>query len=77
MSNKLQNTKAIQEMMSGTHKSQTRKSYGFNKTVTEKHAVGDVWTETDAKGTVWRIEQKDVIVHDKWKIVYLIKYVKH
>ena len=59
MSNKLQNTKAIQEMMAGTHKSQTRKSYGYNNTVTEKHAVGDIWTETDTKGTVWRIEQKD------------------
>jgi hypothetical protein len=59
MSNKLQNTKAIQEMMSGTHKSQTRKSYGFNKTVTEKHVVGDTWTETDTKGTAWRITQHD------------------
>ena len=60
MSNKLQNTKALKELLSGQHKSQTRTSYGYTSTSTEKHEVGDVWTETDPKtGTVWRFEQKD------------------
>jgi len=60
MSNKLQNTKALKELLSGAHKSQTRSSYGYTSTSTEKHEVGDVWTETDPKtGTVWRFEQKD------------------
>jgi len=60
MSNKLQNTKALKELLSGQHKSQTRTSYGYTSTSTEKHEVGDVWTETDLKtGTVWRFEQKD------------------
>ena len=60
MSNKLQNTKALKELLSGQHKSQTRTSYGYTSTSTEKHEVGDVWTETDLKtGTVWRLEQKD------------------
>ena len=60
MSNKLQNTKALKELLSGQHKSQTRTSYGYTSTSTEKHEVGDVWTETDPKtGTVWRFEQKE------------------
>jgi len=60
MSNKLQNTKALKELLSGQHKSQTRTSYGYTSISTEKHEVGDVWTETDPKtGTVWRFEQKD------------------
>ena len=60
MSDKLQNTKALKELLSGQHKSQTRTSYGYTSTSTEKHEVGDVWTETDPKtGTVWRFEQKD------------------
>ena len=60
MSNKLQNTKALKELLSGQHKSQTRTSYGYTSTSTDKHKVGDIWTETDPKtGTVWRFEQKD------------------
>ena len=49
MSNKLQNTKALKELLSGQHKSQTRTSYGYTSTSTEKHKVGDTWTETDPK----------------------------
>ena len=62
---KLQNVKAIKQMLDGTHKSQTRKIHGYSDASTtakqnEKHEVGDVWFETDAKtGTEWRIEQKD------------------
>lgn len=61
-SNKLQNIKAIQKMLDGTHQFQTKKSIGFSdaKDVAKKsqrHEVGDVWEETDANGTVWVIEQ--------------------
>jgi len=61
MSNKLQNIKAVKELLIGTHKSQTRKTSGFTKIKEDtKHNVGDVWTEIDPKtGTVWRIEQKN------------------
>ena len=62
---KLQNIKAIKQMMAGTHKSQTRKIHGFSDakasaTKNQKHEVGDVWFEKDLKtGTEWRIEQFD------------------
>jgi hypothetical protein len=61
MSNKLQNIKAVKELLTGTHKSQTRKTSGFTKTKEDiKRNVGDVWTEIDPKtGTVWKIEQKN------------------
>ena len=50
MSNKLQNIKAVKELLTGAHKSQTRKTSGFTKTKeATKRAVGDVWTEIDPK----------------------------
>jgi hypothetical protein len=63
-SNKLQNIKAIQQMIDGTHKFQTKQSTGFSdaKDVAkkaERHEVGDKWEETDANGTVWVIEQHE------------------
>lgn len=63
-SNKLQNIKAIQQMIDGTHKFQTKKSVGFSDAEaqakkSERHEVGDVWEETDASGMIWVIEQKD------------------
>lgn len=52
MSKKLQNVKAVTEMLQGTHKFQTRKTIGFSDSAAtaknnEKHAVGDIWEETD------------------------------
>ena len=60
MSKKLQNVKAVKELLSGKHKTQTRKTVGYEKTTNIKRNVGDTWTEIDTKtGTVWRYEQKD------------------
>lgn len=61
MAKKLQNIKAMQQLLAGTHSSQTRKSHGFNeKQKDEKRIVGDVWFEVDPKtGTRWRIEQHE------------------
>lgn len=64
MSNKLQNIKAIQQMLDGTHKFQTKKTIGFSdaKDVAKKseyHKIGDIWEEIDASGVVYIIEQRD------------------
>lgn len=64
MSKKLQNVKAIQQMLDGTHKFQTKKTIGFSDTEksatrAELHEVGDIWEETDASGNVIEIEQRD------------------
>jgi hypothetical protein len=65
MSKKLQNVKAVQQMLDGTHKFQTKKTIGFSdseKTAkkNERHDIGDVWEETDASsGITYIIEQRD------------------
>jgi hypothetical protein len=60
MSNKLQNVKAVQQLLSGEHKTQSRTTVGYVKDAEVKRNVGDTWTEIDPKtGTVWRIEQKN------------------
>jgi hypothetical protein len=65
MSNKLQNIKAVQQMLEGNHKFQTKKTVGFSDAATvseknQKHLVGDVWEETDAvTGITYIIEQRD------------------
>jgi hypothetical protein len=60
MSNKLQNVKAVKELLSGAHKSQSRKTVGYMKGAEVKRNVGDTWTELDpTTGTVWKIEQKN------------------
>ena len=69
MSNKLQNIKAVKEMMAGTHKTQTRKTFAMGST---KKEIADedieqrfddgrpkVWIETDAKGFKTRVTQHD------------------
>jgi hypothetical protein len=63
-SNKLQNIKAIQQMLEGNHKFQTKKTVGFSDAKetarkSERHEIGDTWEETDHTGNVWVIEQKD------------------
>ena len=64
MTKKLQNIKAVQQMLDGTHKFQTKKSVGFSDAKqkaksAERHEVGDTWEETDSAGNVWIIEQRD------------------
>ena len=64
MSNKLQNIKAVREMIAGTHKTQTRKSFGFSDAESvakknQKHEVGDTWEETTANGAVYIVTQHD------------------
>lgn len=62
---KLQNIKAIKQMIAGTHKSQTKKTHGFSDAKdmakkNERHEIGDVWFETDKKtGTEWKVTQHD------------------
>ena len=55
MAKKLQNIKAINEMLAGTHKSQTKTTVGYQSKKDEGHKVGDKWV--DANGVEW--EQKD------------------
>lgn len=65
MSKKLQNVKAIQQMLDGTHKFQTKKTMGFSDSESsakknERHDIGDVWEETDtSSGITYIIEQRD------------------
>lgn len=62
--NKLQNIKAVQQMIDGTHKFQTKKSVGFSdvdstKKRNEHHEIGDVWEDVDANGNITIVEQFD------------------
>ena len=63
--NKLQNIKAIQQMLDGTHKFQTKKTVGFSDASAaakkaERHEVGDIWEEVDPiTGIVTVVEQKE------------------
>ena len=69
MSNKLQNVKAVKQMIAGTHRSQTKKSIYTGKETTkilgkdiiEKFETGKpkIWIETDANGYKTRITQHD------------------
>lgn len=64
MSKKLQNVKAVQQMLDGTHKFQTKKTVGFSDAKSkakqsEHREVGDIWEETDVNGNTYVIEQRD------------------
>ena len=65
MSKKLQNTKAVQQMLDGTHKFQTKKTVGFSDAEqvakrNERHEVGDTWEEIDTStGITYIYEQRD------------------
>ena len=69
MSNKLQNIKAVKQMLSGEHKSQTRTSTYFSSTKTEidekdileKFEDGSpkIWIETKSSGTRIKVTQHD------------------
>ena len=56
---KLQNVKAIKEMLAGKHKTQTRKSFGFTTSAEPTRKVGDEWIETNANGTKIKVTQKE------------------
>jgi len=63
MANKLQNIKAIQKMLDGTHAFQTRKTHGFTdaKQKAEKNKrreIGEIWEEKIGN-TIYQIEQQD------------------
>ena len=59
MAKKLQNIKAIKEMIAGTHRTQTKNNVGmYMGDVHKKRTVGEKWEET-VNGTVYEIEQKD------------------
>ena len=56
---KLQNVKAIKEMLAGKHKTQTRKSFGFTTSAEPTRKVGDEWIETNANGTKIKVTQQE------------------
>lgn len=58
---KLKNVKALNEMLRGEHRTQTRKSFGFSdaKNTNIVRNVGDVWSEEVGEGNVVWWEQKD------------------
>lgn len=74
MSKKLQNTKAIRQMLDGTHKFQTKKTVGFSDAESiakqnAKHEVGDIWEETDpTSGITYIYEQRDGFRIKKTKV---------
>ena len=65
MSKKLQNIKAINQMLDGTHKFQTKKTVGFSDVQdtakrNERHEIGETWEELDSvSGITYIIEQRD------------------
>ena len=63
MSKKLQNIKAVKQMLDGTHKFQTKKTIGFSDAEhkakkNQKRNVGDTWEEKIGN-TIYTIEQKE------------------
>ena len=63
MSKKLQNIKAVKQMLDGTHKFQTKKTIGFSDAKqkakkNEKRNIGDTWEEKIGN-TIYIIEQKN------------------
>lgn len=59
---KLKNIKALQQMIDGTHRTQTRKTFGFSDTSAaaeknKRREVGEVWSESDASGNLKWITQ--------------------
>ncbi len=65
MSDKLQNIKAVKEMIEGRHFTQTKTNIGFSdiesvKSKTQERAVGETWEEYDKDGNVKAVwEQRD------------------
>jgi len=58
MAKKLQNIKAIKEMIEGTHRTQTKNNVGmYTGNPHKKREIGEIWEET-INGTIYEIEQK-------------------
>lgn len=82
MSKKLQNVKAIQQMLDGTHKFQTKKAIGFSDAEksaqkNQRHNVGDIWEETDSvSGITYVIEQHDGFRIKKTKFSDVLQTVR-
>ena len=67
MGNKLQNVKALKQLLKGEHKSQTRQSHYFGKIKTEipeedilerfEDGKPKIWIETNEKGSRTRVTQ--------------------
>ena len=63
MSSKLQNIKAVKQMLEGSHKTQTRKNFSLataNSTAekNKKREIGEEWIET-INGVDYKIKQHD------------------
>lgn len=67
---KLQNVKAVKQMLDGTHKFQTKTSVGYEKSV-EQREIGDTWI--DEQGYKW--EQKNGFKVKHGKMDALRKYL--
>ena len=76
MSSKLQNIKAIKQMIAGTHKSQNRIVHGYEakKTIEDDDVLErfddgkpKVWIETKANGIRERVEQHNGSVAESQK----------
>lgn len=61
MAKKLENVKAVQQLLDGTHKFQTKKSFNFTPgKVNQRREVGETWEEVDPKtGNTYVWEQKE------------------
>tara|TARA_R100001443_G_scaffold117025_1_gene139596 strand:+ start:2566 stop:3183 length:618 start_codon:yes stop_codon:yes gene_type:complete len=61
MSEKLQNIKAVKQLLDGTHKSQTKTSVSLSDTTkkNKKRVIGETWIEKNANGVEFKWEQKD------------------
>ena len=58
MAKKLQNIKAIKQMIEGNHRTQTKNNIGmYTGNIHKKRDVGEKWEET-INGTIYEIEQK-------------------
>jgi len=63
MANKLQNVKAVQKMLDGTHAFQTKRTHGFSDAKqkaekNKKREIGEIWEEKIGN-TIYQIEQQD------------------
>ena len=56
---KLQNVKAVRQMLEGNHRFQNKTTYGYNPIKDNKiREIGEIWEETLPNGTVIEWEQK-------------------
>lgn len=74
---KLQNIKAVKEMLTGTHKFQRRTTVGYEKKKdTKTRKVGEIWEETSPNGDVIEWEQKQGYRVKRRKITKILDKVR-